>query len=83
MSIREVHAFTITCTSAYGNGVAGYEPPCSNKNLGPFFSEYKSEVPLPEGWGYLHLSDCGLTGYSRDDLYCGDCVARLGLEVKR
>lgn len=80
MSIREVKAWTITCSGAYGND-GGRAPECGQKNIGPFFAEYQSDVPLPAGWGYQTLHDCGLTGYTRRDLWCGGCIAKHGIEV--
>lgn len=76
MSVREVKAWTVTCEMAYGA-----EGKCDQKNLGPFFAAYESEVPIPDGWGYRTLHDCGLTGYTRHDLICGNCIKRLGIKV--
>lgn len=85
MSVREVKAFTLTCEMAYGNGDPSRPPKCTNRNIGPFFAEYESDVPLPEGWGYRTLHGCGGDhyGYTRHDLICGDCAQRLEIEIQR
>lgn len=79
--ITEVKAFTITCKFAYGDpeGKFDAKPSCDQKNLGPFFRQYRHEVPLPKGWIYHTVHGCGLTGYSRTDVVCGRCAKRLGL----
>jgi hypothetical protein len=73
MSIREVKAWTLTCTGAYGE-----RPTCVHRNIGPFFCERQSQVPLPEGWGYETVHDCGMTGYTAHNLWCGDCAKKYG-----
>lgn len=76
MSVREIKAYTITCTLAYGP-----QATCQKKSLGPFFAEYQSGVQIPEGWAYRTSHDCGLTGYTSHDLFCGDCIKEHGIDV--
>jgi len=83
VSVREVKAWTITCAAAYGNGEGDRPPNCDKRDLGPFFAEYESEVPLPEGWRYRVGHAGSHYGYTTRTLFCADCVKRLGIGVER
>lgn len=83
MSIREVKAWTITCTMAYGDptGQETQKPKCANRKVGPYFAEYKSEVEIPEGWGYQHGWGGSHYGYATQDLFCKDCIEKYDIKV--
>lgn len=35
----------------------------------------------PEGWGVVTLTDCGLTGYTREDDVCRACLSKHNLKT--
>lgn len=62
MSVRETKVWTITCDIC-------------NRYGGTVFSAHTPG--LPARWSYRDQHDCGLTGYTRTDIICGECTERL------
>lgn len=55
-----------------------FRPQCDAcRQLGPIIHVHicPEESDLPKGWEIRTLHDCGMTGYSRHDIYCGICVS--------
>lgn len=85
MSIREVKAWTITCTMAHGDpsGREAKPPKCENRNIGPQFAERESGVELPEGWGWRRGWGGSHYGYETHDLFCKDCIKKYNIDVSK
>jgi hypothetical protein len=48
---------------------------------GPIFSDHMPSKP--KDWDYETLHDCGLTGYTRHDLLCPQCIESRARRIER
>lgn len=63
MSWTELKTFRLRCDAC--------------RKLGPTIHVYISPeaTDVPEDWGFRTLGDCGLTGYTRHEILCPECLS--------
>lgn len=66
--IKEVKTFKVICDRCGGDQTFVRE------EYGP---------SLPTGWGHEDVHDCGMTGYTRTDDLCPNCLKKLNNHNKK
>lgn len=64
MSYRRLHAWQVVCDVC-------------NSNRGDAILSERQPTGLPVGWTTRTLDNCGMTGYTRHEVVCPSCTAKI------